>query len=81
MFRWDSVRALIMKFSIPSSYFYLCVLHPVAYLSNWFFMTPPKNLEKNLEDRPDHHEEIQIRHIKSVHSSYYFNILYIRPLL
>jgi hypothetical protein len=20
--------------------FYLCVLHPVAYLSNWFFMTP-----------------------------------------
>jgi hypothetical protein len=24
---------------------------------------------KNLEDHPDHHEEIQICHIKSVHSS------------
>jgi hypothetical protein len=50
---------------------------PKARSSRRWWISRPKYLE----DHPDHHENIQIHHTKSVHFSWYFNILYIRPLL
>jgi hypothetical protein len=46
--------------------YYFCFWLPTARSPRCWWISRPKNLE----DHPDHHEEIQIRHIKkSVHSS------------